>query len=75
MENYLNDKFTVCELAGITKVVTKKAFKIKATKDKVLSIIEDVHKLAGHKGERKTHLKITENYANVPRAIISNFIK
>ena len=47
-----------------------------ATKDKVLSILQDAHKLVGgHIREKETYLKISEFYDNVSRSIISEFIK
>ena len=74
-EYHLHQKFVIVNLAGISKVSVKKDSRLMATKKNVLSIIKDIHVSIGHKGEKKTYKKICENYANITRKIVSEFIK
>ena len=72
---YIHDSYAISSLGTITKIVSKKDNRLFATKDAVLGIIKEIHVAIGHKGERKTHKKILESYANVPRTIVLEFIK
>ena len=74
-EYHLRSKYALSNLAGVTKIVTKKDGRFMTTKESVISIISGIHLSTGHKGETKTHKKIIENYANIPRRIVSEFIK
>lgn len=46
-----------------------------ATKDTAYSIIKDVHVSCGHKGDRSTHQKIRENYANISRNLVESYVR
>lgn len=59
----------------MTKVVLKSGERVIATRESVVTMIKDNHVSIGHKGEWKTHKKILENYSNVSRALVSEFIK
>lgn len=74
-EYYIHKNYSLSNLGKITKVMKTKDNCLFATKDSVLSIISDIHIAIGHKGERKTHKKILESYANIPRKIVLEFIK
>ena len=65
MHYHVHQKFILMELSEITKVSVKKNNRIMATKEDILTIIRDIHLATGHKEEKKTYLKICENYANV----------
>ena len=41
----------------------------------MISIISTIHLSTGHKGETKSQKNIMENYANIPRQIMSEFTK
>lgn len=72
---YILDKYAISNLGNIDKVVSKKDNWIFATKHSDLGIIEEVQLAVSHKGERKTHKKICECYANISRKIVLEFIK
>ena len=72
---YIKSKFQLTTLAGVTKVMKLKNNRVMATKESVYSIIKDIHVSIGHGGERKTFKKISENYANIPRTIVEEFIR
>lgn len=71
----LHDKYIVKTFGGLDKVVTKNSDKVVATRETALAIIEDIHISCGHKGFRKTYDKVKENYCNITRAIVSEFIR
>ena len=54
---HLHNTYDVVNFAGISKVVLKKSARVVATKESVISVINDVHISIGHKGEKKTHQK------------------
>lgn len=72
---YAHETYAISNLGNITKVVNKKDNRIFATKETVLAVIKEIHVAINHKGERKTHKKISESYANIPRKIVLEFIK
>lgn len=72
---YILDKYAILNFGHTSKVINKKDNRIFVTKDSVLGIIKEVHTALTHKGERKTHKKIAESYANIPRKLVSEFIK
>lgn len=74
-EYHIYEKFALKSFAGIDKVISKKDSRLLATKENVLNIIKDIHVSCGHKGEKKTHQKVSENYSNISRKIVTEFIK
>lgn len=70
----VHDKYVIKSFAGIEKVVLKKNNLIMVNKESVFITIKNIHESCGHKGERKTHQKILETYANIPRKIVGDFI-
>lgn len=75
-EYHIRSKYTISELAGVTKVSIKSDDNIlyTATKENALAIIKKIHTSIGHKGEKNTYKKIKEKYANILRTIISELI-
>lgn len=71
----LRKNYVIKDFAGVSKIVTKKNFKLMVTKESVMDIIRDIHESSGHTGEKKTHKKIKENYANISRTLVSEYIK
>ncbi|KAL1488341.1 hypothetical protein ABEB36_014818 [Hypothenemus hampei] len=45
-----------------------------ATRNNEFTIIEDIHRACGHKGEKKTHKKVSEHYANIPISSVKKVI-
>lgn len=74
-EYHIREKYALRKFAGIEKVVLKKDARLIATKENVLNIIRDYHVTNNHVGEKKTYLKICENYGNVSRKLVGEFIK
>lgn len=44
------------------------------TKENVILTIKNVHEACGHAGRTKTHLKLCESYANITRAMVSEYL-
>jgi hypothetical protein len=73
---HIRSKYCVTSLAGVTKVITKKDSHIMATKDNAITILHThIHLSTGHKGEKNTYKNIGENFANIPRHIVGQYIK
>lgn len=72
---YIYDNFAIKAFAGFEKLVSKNGNKVLATKETVFKTVKDVHTACGHKGDRKTHQKICEEYANITRKIVESFIR
>lgn len=72
-EYYILRTYRLASLGGINKVVNLKG-KYMATKESALDIIRQSHAIVGHGGERKTHMKISETYGNIPRRLVSRYI-
>lgn len=71
---HVRETFELVEVAGIRRVRRKKDQKIMAASETFVNIIRDMHVAAGHKGERKTHKKISEHYSNIPMSAVKEFI-
>ena len=72
---YNQEDYQIDLKISLQKVVTQKNGKYMATKDNVITIVRDLHLSTGHKGEKKTHKKIMETYANIPRRMVTEYIK
>ena len=72
---HIRNKYAIKSFAGVTKAVLQKDSRILACKDTVANIIKDIHESIGHKGERKTYQKVAENYANISRVLVTEYIK
>ena len=46
-----------------------------ATKEEVINVIFSMHIATGHGGEKKTHKKIQDKFANNPRYLVQEYIK
>ena len=46
-----------------------------ATKEEVINVIFSMHIATDHGGEKKTHKKIQEKLANIPRYLVQGYIK
>ena len=68
---YYKKTYEIKEFGGIKRVYSIETQKVFATKENALSIIRDIHVFTNHKGNRKTHTKISESYANIPRILVS----
>lgn len=69
------EKFSIKSFAGISKLVSKDRGLVFATKENVEGIIKDIHTAINHRGLKKTYAKICENYANVNRNLVAEYIK
>lgn len=74
-EYHLYEKYAVKCFAGVERIVVKKSDCVMATTENVFMIIKNVHESCGHKGDRKTHQKICESHANIPRKLVSQYIR
>lgn len=72
--HFLNS-FRLVTFGDVQKVVRCSTGKYMATKNATLGIIKQAHHDTGHGGERKTHQKIIERYANVPRHLVGLFLR
>lgn len=62
--------------AGVSRIALKDDdSRVFATKETVVSIIQNIHVSIGHKGLRKTHKKVALSYCNVSRAVVAEFVK
>ena len=66
--------FSLVTFGGIQKVA-KHNGKYMATKNDVVNIIRTMHIETGHGGEKKTHKKLQDMYANIPRSLVQEYIK
>lgn len=71
----LRKNYAIKEFAGVSKIINKKISKLIVTKETVMDLIRNIHECGGHKGEKKTYKQIAENYANISRAVVSEYIK
>ena len=71
---HVRQHFQVVELGGLRRVCKKNSGKLMTTQESFTSIIQDVHKAIGHKGETKTFYKIQEMYTNITKAAVKGFI-
>ena len=65
--------FQIASFNGKEKV-KKNNGKYMVTKDSVKEIIQEAHYNTGHGGVKKTYMKISELYGNIPRSIVSQYI-
>lgn len=72
---HLFENYTIQTFTGIEKIVTRKKNLVIATKENAFSVVHDMHNSCGQKGDRGTHKKIRENYANISRAIVEAYIR
>ena len=71
--NILN-VYSLVSIGSVTKV-TKRNGKYMATKEEVINVIFSMHIATGHGGEKKTHKKIQDKFANIPRYLVQEYIK
>ncbi|KAI6649664.1 KRAB-A domain-containing protein 2-like [Oopsacas minuta] len=71
--NILN-VYSLVSIGSVAKV-TKRNGKYMATKEEVINIIFSMHIATGHGGEKKTHKKIQDKFANIPRYLVQEYIK
>lgn len=72
---HIHEKFQLKSLFGVTKVVLKSNSLLMATKESVVTAIKDTHASIGHLGEKKTYKKLCENYGNIPRKVVVEYIR
>ena len=70
--NILN-VYSLVSIGSVTKV-TKRNGKYMATKEEVINLIFSMHIATGHGGENKTQEKIQDNFANIPRYLVQEYI-
>ena len=72
-EYHFLTKYSLVSMDGVDKV-TKKDGKYMVTKETVVELIRHAHTETLHGGEKKTHKKLLEKYANISRSLISSYI-
>ena len=71
---HIRNTFELVEVAGVKQVRRKRDRGIMAVDDNMNNIIRDIHVGIRHKGQRKTHKKISEHYSNISVAAVNAFI-
>ena len=71
---YILRSYKLTSLGGVGKIMNLKD-QYMATKESALDIIRQAHISTGHGGERKTHIKISEKYGNIPRRLVKRYIR
>lgn len=66
-----------CKLVSVggTCKVARKNGKLIATQETALNVIAEEHAASGHGGEKKTHGRVAQSYANISRAMVAEYIK
>ena len=66
--------YNLVSLGGVERVARKKGGKYMITKNEALNVIRLMHQESGHAGERKTHKKIQDQYDNITRGLVREYI-
>ena len=66
--------YKLVSLGGVDKVA-KHNDKYMAHKDEVINIIRTFHLETSHGGEKKTHKKLQDQYCNIPKSLVQEYIK